>query len=127
MVLHDSGTGWSAHVFHPQTGSRLLSLERMKSARRLGERLRWRLDPRMMRLRRIMARIEDQGHAQRDARRRRVAVRAMFVAWHGVAADHIATIPNGVDTGRFDPARLAPLRAAERARLSIRGTASSFC
>ena len=40
MVLHDSGTGWSAHVFHPQTGSRLLSLQALQSARGPGERLR---------------------------------------------------------------------------------------
>ena len=120
MVLHDSGTGWSAHVFHPQTGSRLLSLERMKSARGLAERLRWRFDPRMMRLRRAMARIEDR--AMRNATcivAVSRALRAMFVARHGVAEDRIAIIHNGVDTARFDPARLAPLRQAERARLGV--------
>jgi UDP-glucose:(heptosyl)LPS alpha-1,3-glucosyltransferase len=122
MALHDNGTGWSAHVFHPQTGSRLLSLERMMSARALGERLRWRVDPRMMRLRRAMALVEARAMARAD---RVIAVsqalRRLFIARHGVASERIAVIPNGVDTVRFAPARLAPLRDAQRARLGLRG------
>jgi glycosyltransferase involved in cell wall biosynthesis len=120
MVLHDSGTGWSAHVFHPQTGSRLLSLERMMSARGIAGRLRWRLDPRMVRLRRIMARIEDR--AARQATRVVAvshALRDLLAARHGIEPTRIVTVPNGADTGRFDPVRLAPLRDAERARLGL--------
>jgi UDP-glucose:(heptosyl)LPS alpha-1,3-glucosyltransferase len=122
MALHDNGTGWSAHVFHPQTGSRLLSLERMMSARPLRERLRWRFNPRMMRLRRAMALVE----ARAMARAGRViavsqALQRLFIERHGVAADGIAVIPNGVDTARFAPARLAPRRDAQRARLGLRG------
>jgi UDP-glucose:(heptosyl)LPS alpha-1,3-glucosyltransferase len=120
MILHDSGTGWSAHVFHPQTGSRLLSLERMKSARGFGERLRWRLDPRLMRLRRHMALIETRALARAS---RVIAVsralRAMFVARSAVSEGRIATIPNGVEVARFAAARLAPLRAPGRARLGV--------
>ncbi|BDG72345.1 glycosyltransferase family 4 protein [Roseomonas fluvialis] len=120
MVLHDSGTGWSAHVFHPQTGSRLLSLERMMSARGIAGRLRWRVDPRMIRLRRIMARIEDRAARQAT---RVIAVsrvlRDLLAARHGIDPARIATIPNGVDTARFDPARLAPLRALAREQLGL--------
>lgn len=121
MVLHDSGTGWSAHVFHPQTGSRLLSLERMMSARGLGERLRWRVDPRMMRLRRAMALVETRAmhRAERIVAVSR-ALHGLFLSRHGVPAERIAVIPNGVDTARFAPARLAPLRDAQRVRLGLR-------
>lgn len=122
MVLHDSGTGWSAHVFHPQTGSRLLSLERMMAARGARERLRWRIDPRMMRLRRAMALVEARAMRRAEGV---VAVshalRRLFVARHGVASGRIAVVPNGVDIARFEQHRLGPLRDAERARLGLRG------
>jgi UDP-glucose:(heptosyl)LPS alpha-1,3-glucosyltransferase len=120
MVLHDSGTGWSAHVFQPQTGSRLLSMEQeIRSHTRL-RRLRAAISPRLN-LRRVrMARIE----ARAAARARRIIavsrrLRGLLVARHDVDARHVVVIPNGVDTGRFAAARLAPLRAAQRAALGL--------
>ena len=47
MVLHDSGTGWSAHVFHPQTGSRLLSMEQEIHSHVRLRRLRAAVSPRL--------------------------------------------------------------------------------
>jgi UDP-glucose:(heptosyl)LPS alpha-1,3-glucosyltransferase len=115
MAVHDSGTGWSADVFHPQTGSRLLSMDRVIAAEAPGRRLRLALSPHMWRLRRDMARVEHRGATQA---RRVVAVSARIAALlarrHALPPGRIARIPNGVETARFAPARLTPLRAAAR-------------
>jgi UDP-glucose:(heptosyl)LPS alpha-1,3-glucosyltransferase len=118
MVLHDNGTSWSGHVFHPHTGSRLLSMNRMLAAERPALRLRTALSPRMALLRRRMARIE---HLAATRARRVIALsarlRGMLAERHGVGPARLVTIPNGVDTARFAPARLTPLRDAARRRL----------
>ncbi len=120
MVLHDSGTGWSAHVFQPQTGSRLLSMEQEIRSHTALRRLRAAISPRLN-LRRVrMARIEARAAAEA---RRVIAVsrrlRGLLAARHDVDPSRIVVIPNGVDTARFAPDRLARLRAAQRAAFGL--------
>jgi UDP-glucose:(heptosyl)LPS alpha-1,3-glucosyltransferase len=120
MVLHDSGTGWSAHVFQPQTGSRLLSMEQeIRSHTRL-RRLRAAISPPLNLRRMRMSRIESRAAA---GAWRIIAVsrrlRGLLAARHDVDARRIVVIPNGVDTARFAPDRLAPFRAAQRAALGV--------
>jgi UDP-glucose:(heptosyl)LPS alpha-1,3-glucosyltransferase len=120
MVLHDSGTGWSAHVFHPQTGSRLLSMEQEILSHIRLRRLRAAVSPRLNLRRLRMKQIE----ARATVRARRVIavsrrLRDMLVARHHLDQSVVTIIPNGVDTTRFSRERLAPLRAGERARLRV--------
>jgi UDP-glucose:(heptosyl)LPS alpha-1,3-glucosyltransferase len=121
MVLHDSGTGWSGHVFHPQTGSRLLSMQHEIHSHVRLRRLRAAVSPRLNLRRLRMAQIE----ARAATRARRVIavsrrLRGMLVTRHCLDEQVVRVIPNGVDTARFAPERLAPLRAPERARLGVR-------
>jgi UDP-glucose:(heptosyl)LPS alpha-1,3-glucosyltransferase len=118
IVLHDSGTGWSGHVFHPQTGSRFLSMQREIRSHIPLHRLRAAVSPRLNLRRLRMRQIE----ARAAARARRVIavsrrVHRILLARHHLDERAVAVIPNGVDTARFAPGRLAPLRAPERARL----------
>jgi UDP-glucose:(heptosyl)LPS alpha-1,3-glucosyltransferase len=120
MVLHDSGTGWSAHVFHPHTGSRLLSMEREIRSHIRWRRLRAAISPRLNLRRLRMTQIE----ARAAVRARRVVavsrqLRGLLAARHHLDEQAVTVIPNGVDTARFASERLAPLRAAERARLGV--------
>jgi UDP-glucose:(heptosyl)LPS alpha-1,3-glucosyltransferase len=120
MVLHDSGTGWSGHVFHPQTGSRLLSMQHEIHSHVRLRRLRAAVSPRLNLRRLRMAQIE----ARAATRARRVIavsrrLRGMLVTRHCLDEQVVRVIPNGVDTARFAPERLAPLRAPERARLGV--------
>ena len=68
MVLHDLGTGRSAHVFHPYTGSRLLSMEREIRSHIRWRRLRAAVSPRLNLRRLLMVQIE----ARAAVRARRV-------------------------------------------------------
>ena len=120
MVLHDTGTGWSAHVFHPQTGSRLLSMQQEIHSHVRLRRLRAAVSPRLNLRRLRMTQIETRA-AMRAQRVIAVSrrLRGMLVARHHLDERVVTVIPNGVDTARFAPKRLAPLRAPERARLGV--------
>ncbi len=125
-VVHDTGTGWSGDVFHPQTGSRLLSLDRETATLPKPRRLASMLSPRRQRWRWHLAALERR---QIDRARRVIAVsrqvRAHLAAGHGIAEHDIAVISNGVDTARFAPERLSKLRAEARGRLGT-GKATLF-
>ena len=119
-VVHDTGTGWSGDVFHPQTGSRLLSHLRLEATHPPMLRLRAALSPISIARRRQMAWIE-----RRQVRRakRIIAVsrrvQAQLAAQHGLAADAITVVHNGVDTLCWAPSRLGPLRDPARDRLGV--------
>jgi UDP-glucose:(heptosyl)LPS alpha-1,3-glucosyltransferase len=118
MVLHDSGTGWSAQVFQPHTGSRLLSMEREIRShiplRRMRAAVSPRLNLRRLRMRQIEARAATRAQRIIAVSRR---LRGLLMERHHLDERVLTVIPNGVDTARFAPERLAPLRASERARL----------
>jgi len=119
-VVHDSGTSWSGTVFQPQTGSRLLSLDREVASYGPLRRARAALSPRLQWRRREMARLES---LQAARARRIIAVserlRALLARRHGLAEAAIAVIPNGVDTQRFTPDNARRLRAPTRQRLRV--------
>ena len=119
-VVHDSGTGWSGDVFHPQTGSQLLSHARLLATYPRLLRLRTAVSPRGWLHRSRMARLEQ---LQAVRAKRIVAVshrlRALLAERHGVQPSRISVIPNGVDTRRFAPARLAGLREPARHALRL--------
>jgi UDP-glucose:(heptosyl)LPS alpha-1,3-glucosyltransferase len=121
-VVHDGGTSWSGHVFHPHTGSRRLSEACLRSAQPRLHRLRCMISPHEWRYRWHMARLE-----QLQARNARHIValshrlRAFLAERHGVPPERISVIPNGVDTQRFSPARLAGLRQPARRALGLDG------
>ena len=118
MVLYDGGTSWSGHVSHPHTGSALLSLDREIASHVPWRRLRAALSPRLNSRRHEMARVERRAAASAS---RIIALsarlRVLLSARHALPADRLTVIPNGVDTIRFSPDRLAPSRAAARAEL----------
>lgn len=119
-VVHDSGSGWSGDVFHPQTGSHLGSMDREIASHTLFRRLKAGVSPRTNLRRWRMARME----ALQAARATRIIavshrIRADLAARHGVNPDRITVIPNGADTARFAPGRLAPMCDAARGALGV--------
>ena len=119
-VVHDSGSGWSGDVFHPQTGSHLASLDREIASHTPLRRIRAGLSPRTALRRWRMARAEARQAASAG---RIIAVshriRADLMARHDVPAARIVVVPNGAETARFAPARLAPLRDAARRAMGV--------
>ncbi len=122
----DTGTGWSADVFMPCTGSRRVSQARLVATHPPLMRLRAALSPRSRLLSWQMAWLE-----RRQVRRARhvvavsEAVRDLLVAQHGIAPAGVTVVANGVDTARFTAERIAALRPGARAALAA-GTATLF-
>ena len=125
-VVHDTGTSLSGTVFHPQTGSRLLSLDREIASHTALRRARAAVSPRTQWRRLQMARLEgEQGRRARRIIAVSRRIRALLARRHGLDEAAIPVIPNGVDTRRFAPENAARLRAAARQRLGA-GAAVQF-
>jgi len=118
IVLHDSGTGWSADVFHSQTGSRLLCVKQDVAARRVGQRIAALLSPRIWWRHHLMDRIERR--AMHNAKRVIVAssrLQTLLSQRHRLESGRLRMIPNGIDPARFGTEILSPLRAPFRREL----------
>ncbi|MFT8242523.1 glycosyltransferase family 4 protein [Roseomonas sp. BN140053] len=119
-VVHDTGSGWSGDVFHPQTGSHLGSLDREIASHPPLRRLKAAVSPRTNLRRWRLRRLE----ALQAARARRVVavshrIRRDLAARHGLSEERIAVIHNGADTARFAPERIGGLREAARRELGL--------
>ncbi|MEN6494357.1 MAG: glycosyltransferase family 4 protein [Thermoguttaceae bacterium] len=120
-VVHDMGAGWYCDVFQPHGGSRravdehnlLLWPAWMRPAKRTINR--WL--PRHREFEILMARQYVSDGRILLALSQRVA--ADFRQRHGVAAEQIRVIPNGVDTERFTPDNRPVWREAIRYRLGV--------
>jgi UDP-glucose:(heptosyl)LPS alpha-1,3-glucosyltransferase len=121
-VVHDTGLSWSGDVFHPQTGSRLLSQTRLVATHPPLRRLRAAISPVS-----ILWRMRMAGLERRQIRNAKAIVvvsrlvREQLGARYGLTPDRTTLIPNGVDTARFAPDRLAASREAMRAELGAGG------
>ena len=105
-VAHDLGIGCSAPLLHPQSGSRLANERREFLAGSALRRLWAWASPRRRRWLRELREFEERRYAP-PADSLVIAVSRMVAddlhAWHGVTAERIRLVPNGVDAGRFMP------------------------
>ena len=120
-VIHDMGCGWYCDVFHPHGGSwasltrrKLLLLPRWK---RPLKRSVDRLLPRQREFRSLLLRQYVDNGQLLVALSRTVA--DDFRQFHGVPANRIRVVYNGVDTERFSPEGRLRYRRAVRRRLGI--------
>ncbi|HEY4405505.1 MAG TPA: glycosyltransferase family 4 protein [Xanthobacteraceae bacterium] len=119
-VVHDVGYGWSADLFQPQVGSRVINLERDLRSR--PRRARWRMlaSPAFRRWRRDLALTERR---QLTLAKRIVAVsetvRRDLAMRYDIAPREILVIRNGIDVARFSPALRERYREEARAALGI--------
>lgn len=125
-VVHDTGLSRSGDVYHPQTGSRLASLDREIATFPWMRRWKAAVSPRTQRQRLMLAVLE---RAQLRRARRVIVVsdrvRALLLA-RGAAPAGLRIVRNGTDPARFAPARLAALRGPERRRLAVAEDAVVF-
>ena len=119
-VVHDTGSGWSGDAFHPQTGSHLLSLDREIASHARWRRIKAGISPRTNLRRWRLARLEAaQARSASHIIAASARIRQHFIEQHGVPQTRISVIPNGVDTARFAPDRIRPLRADARKALAV--------
>lgn len=120
-VIHDMGCGWYCDVLHPHGGSRASLTERKLLLWPAWRRpLKRALDPLLPRQRefRALERRQYVDHGQLLVALSRT-VADDFRRFHGVPAERIRVVYNGVDTDRFSPAGRPLHRATVRRRLGI--------
>jgi UDP-glucose:(heptosyl)LPS alpha-1,3-glucosyltransferase len=119
-VVHDVGYGWSADLFQPQVGSRIINLERDLRSQPRGARWRMLASPAFRRWRRDLALTERR---QLTLATRIVAVsetvRRDLAGRYDIAPGKMLVIRNGIDVERFSPTMCSGHRAQARAELGI--------
>lgn len=120
-VIHDMGCGWYCDVFHPHGGSWAALSERkllmLPAWKRPLKRTVDRLLPRQREFHSLLLRqYADSGQLLVALSQ---AVADDFRQFHGVPAERIRVVYNGVDTDHFSPQRRLRYRAAVRRRLGI--------
>ncbi len=120
-IVHDMGMGWHCDVFHPHGGSMASSAERkllfLPAWLRGLKRITNRMLPRHRTFQTLMQRqYADHGQIVLALSR---ASAADFQRFHGVAAERIRIVYNGVDTVRFSPEQRRPHREQMRLRLGL--------
>lgn len=119
-IVHDVGFGWSADVFQPQTGSRVLNLQRDVSSMSRYARFRRAISPRFRRWRRDLVATERR---QVESARHVIAVSGLVKrelgALYELPDDRVSIVTNGIDTERFAPERRAGLRSEARRKLAL--------
>jgi len=127
-VEHDLGTGWTADILHPQAGSGRANRRRDGASRSPSERWMQRLRPaywkRLLELREFERRQYSRADGTIIAVSQMVARNLQEL--HGVSAERVRLIPNGVDTERFSPEARARLRDQTRRRLNIQPDQTLF-
>ena len=119
-IVHDMGDGEKADIFHPQTSSRITSLEQDLAGSSSWQRLAFAISPRCWRWKNEIASLERQqalssGHLVAISE----LVKCDFVSRYGLCESSISIIPNGVDTARFRSSERPLWREQWRHRLGV--------
>ncbi len=125
-VIFDTGASWCGDVLLLPTGSHLMAHDRALASQPLRQRLQAALNPRLQAQRVMTALFERyQLHKAQQIIAIAPMVRDLLIAIYPPAARRIHVICNGVDTARFAPVTIAPLRAAARQQWRC-GDATTF-
>jgi len=119
-LVHDVGCGWSADIFQPQTGSRVLNLQRDLDSMPLVARARMLLSPGFRRWRRD---LDDCERRQMNSAECVIAVSDLVKreigTRYGLSPHRLIVVRNGIDTDRFSLAVREKYRAAARLELGV--------
>jgi UDP-glucose:(heptosyl)LPS alpha-1,3-glucosyltransferase len=120
-VVHDMGCGWHCDLFQPHSGSRLAAFEQnLRLLPRWFAPLKRRMAPLLPRYRDFAQLVARQYAGQP---RLYVALSKMVAThmrhYHGVAAEHIRVVYNGVDVERYSPQLRSHWRQPIRRKLGI--------
>lgn len=125
-VVHDTGVGWRYDVLHPLAGARMANHRRDLASLPALARWRRRASPARWRWQRDVRELERRQYREGDGLV--IACSSMvardLATLHDVANERIRRVTNGIDVGRFDPARCAGLRASARASLGVDASTS---
>lgn len=120
-VVHDTGCGWQCDVLQPHSGSRQAGAAQNIALAPAWLRPFKRAAARFLPRQREFARLEARQYA--DPRRTFVAISQMvardLARWHGVPAERIRLVYNGVDPQRFEPEHDRTRRTALRTEFGL--------